>query len=396
MGDLMRLGGAGAIGPDALDLELERLAASIGSSMGAEFGAFSFNCLSTDFGRVFGLFSDVLLRPRFDSDKISLWKGQTIEGIRRRIEDPSTVASIAFAQLLYGPTPYGRVTNEPDVARVSRAQLFQLHQEFIRPNEAILVITGRIEREDLEKAVDAQLSKWAPREEALPPAPAVAYTPEPGIYFVELPFSQATVRIGHLGVPRLTPDYPEIDVFNEVFGASGFGARLMKRVRTELGLSYGTYGGISPGVSQGINHISLQTKAPSVGLAIKESISVLTGLQREPPTVEELVEKKAGIRNSFVFNFDTSDDIAGRLARLRLLRYPENYDETYLPKVDAVTPDGVQQVAQSRWDPSKFVVVVVGNETAYANLEQAVSMLPEPLNKMSIRKLRFETALVVQ
>jgi len=396
MGELMRLGGAGNAAPDALDLELERLAASIGSTVGAELGALSLSCLASDFERVFGLFADVALRPRFDADRLSLWKGQTLEGIRRRIEDPNSVTAISFTQLLYGPTMYGRVTDEKDVSAVSRNQLIELHQQFIRPDGAVLVLTGQISREEVARLVEEKFSDWKPREAPLPPAPPVDYSPTPGIYFVTLPFSQASVQIGQLGVPRLTSDYPDIEVFNEVFGASGFGSRLMKRVRTELGLSYGTYGGISPAVVRGVNYIFLQTKAASVGQAIGEAVNVLTGMQQAPPSADELAEKKAAIKNSFVFNFDTLDDIGSRTARLKLLQYPADYNETYLTKIEEVMPDGVQRVAQSRWDPSQFVVVVVGNEAAYANLEQMLPQLPPPFNKMQINKLRFENALVMQ
>ncbi|NCV14419.1 MAG: insulinase family protein, partial [Betaproteobacteria bacterium] len=164
---------------------------------------------------------------------------------------------------MYGDSPYGRVSLERDVSSLSRDILGSLHRKFVRPDGAILVVTGRIEQEKVEELVRAHFSSWEPRGELLPPAPPAPEDPAPGIYFVTLPFAQATVKMGQLGVPRLTPDYPAIEMFNEVFGSSGFGARLMQRVRTELGLSYGVYGGIAPAVVKGTNYIFLQTKSGS-------------------------------------------------------------------------------------------------------------------------------------
>jgi len=395
LGDGMRSGGAGELSADALDRELERLAASIASSFSSEFGGVGFSCLSSDVDRVFELFSDVVLRPRFDADRLMLWKGQALEGIRRRVEDPGTVATIAFTQLMYGDTPYGRVSRSHDITRISRADLVQLHSDFVRPDGAILVITGDVSQERAAQLAERYFGAWEPRGSRMPAAPAVNFEPKPGLYFITLPFAQASVKFGQLGVPRFTPDYVEIDVFNEVFGSGGFGSRLMKRVRTELGLSYGVSGGVAPGVVRGTNHVFLQTKAASVGPAIEESIKVLKDLQGREPGVDELNEKKAAIENSYIFNFSSVEEIAGRIARQELLEYPADYDKTYLPRVLGVRAAGVRGVAESRWDTSKFVVVVVGNETALAELERARQIKDSPIHDLELTKLGFNEAIVV-
>ena len=395
MGDQMRQGGAGGRSADVLDQELEELAATVSSSFSTEFGGVSFSSLASDVDKVFPIFADVALRPRFEGERLALLKGQSLESIRRRKEDPSTVASIAFTQLLYGDSPYGRVSVDRDIQAISRDLLVSLHHKFVKPDGGLLVVTGRIERPEVERLVQENFGGWNARGELLPAAPAVKREPQPGIYFIELPFSQASVQMGHLGVPRLTPDYPAIDMFNEVFGTSGFGSRLMQRVRTELGLTYGVYGGISPAVVQGVNYVFLQTKADSVAAAIQESIGVLATMQAAPPTEEEMEEKRTAIQNSFVLNFDSIDEIAVRNARLKLLEYPVDYDQTYLSKVAGVTPDLVQEVARTRWDPKKFVIVVVGNGTAYQRLESTLADKNSPLSPTPLHKLRFESAIVV-
>ncbi len=401
MGDTMRTGGAGALSADALDRQLEKLAAGVASSFSSEFGSVSFSCLKADLDRVFQIFSDVALRPRFESDRLALWKGQSLEAIRRRAEDPGTVASIAFTQLVYGNSPYGRVSRSRDIASIARSHVAALHRDLMRPDGAILVVTGSVERDSVRELAERHFGAWQARGGLLPPAPAVNYEPQPGIYFVTLPFAQASVKLGHLGVQRLTPDYPAIDLFNEVFGSGGFGSRLMKRVRTELGLSYGIYGGIAAGVVKGTNYIFLQTKADSTGLAIEESIAALERIQREEPGSDELSEKRQAIENSYVFNFASVGEIAGRLARQELLGYPSDYDATYLSKIAAVTPADVSKVAAERWQPDKLVVVVVGNEAAYAALERERSKPNSKLGDnglagLSLKKLEFKEVLEAQ
>jgi zinc protease len=390
MGDGMRSGGAGELSADELDKELEKLAAGVSSSFSAEYGGVSFSCLASDVDRVFPIFSDVVLRPRFEEDRLALWKGQSLEGIRRRVEDPSTVAGLAFLQLVYGDSAYGRVSRSRDISSISRTDLIDLHRHLVRPDGAYLVVTGQISQAKVAELAQQYLGEWVSRGESLPPAPPVPQEPAPGIYFITLPFAQASVKFGQLGVPRFTPDYPAIDVFNELFGSGGFGSRLMKRVRTELGLSYGVYGGISPGRVRGTNYVFVQTKAASTGSAIDESIAVLEDLQHHVPADEELAEKKSAITNSYVFNFNSKDEVASRVASQELLEYPADYDKTYLAKISSVKPADVTTVAAARWDPTKLVVVVVGNEQALAALEQERSRPGSRLAAFDLRKLSFD------
>lgn len=398
MGEQMRSGGIAALSADDLDKELEKLAAGIITSFGAEFGSAAFSCLASDFDTVFKIFSEVLLSPRFESDKLALWKGQALEGIRRRKEDAATVAGTAFNQILYKGTPYGQVTLSSDVAKITRTELQRLHKELVKPDGAVLVITGRVSKGEIADTVERFLGGWKSRGTPLPPPPAVDNEPKPAIYFVELPFSQATIYAGQLGVPRLTPDAPAIEVFNEVFGSSGFGSRLMQRVRTDRGLTYSIFGGIAPGTVKGSNYIVAQTKAESVGEALTESVQVLKELQQVAVPESDLVERKVGIKNSFVFNFESADNVAGRLAKLRLLGYPEDYDATYLPRIEAVSPKDVMEVANNRWNPEKFAVVIVGNETAYQRVlalkaSQSETSAAKILRGFEVVKLGFDQAL---
>jgi zinc protease len=167
----------------------------------------------------------------------------------------------------------------------------------------------------------------------------------------------------------------------------------MKRVRTELGLSYGVYGGVSPGRVRGTNYVFVQTKAASSGAAIDESIAVLEELQTKAPSGEELQEKKSAITNSFIFNFNSKDEVASRLASHELMDYPVDYDKTYLAKINSVQPADIAAVAASRWDPTRLVIVVVGNETALEALKQEQAKPESRLRKFDLVKLSFDEAV---
>jgi len=390
---LMRAGGAGNRTADALDRDLEKLSASIGATSGAESTAFSFACLSGDLDPVLGILSEVVLRPRFEEARLDLWKGQSLEAVRRRTDEPNTVAGLAFGELLYGWGPYGRYPLESDVRRISRSLLLELHRETIVPDGAIFAVTGAVSRQRIEELVGRYFGGWTAAGRAPRAAPPIEGEPRPGIYHVELPVVQSTIYLGQQGVPRLTEDYIAIDGFNEIFGASGFGSMLMQRIRTELGLAYSIYGAIMPGPVRGKNIIAVQTKAESSGMALVETLRVLHQVRTTEVSPEKLAEAKRSIANSFIFRFDDLEELLSRRALQTYLKYPADYDTAYLPRVAALTPAEVRQVGMRRWDPSRLVIVVVGDKKAYAAVEAAIAGGAPELAGYTLESLTFSGRL---
>jgi zinc protease len=386
MGDQMREGGSGSLSPDALDEFLEDRAASLSSAVGDEYGEFGVNSLAEDFPEVFRVFAGMLLQPRFDESRLSLWKTQSLEGIRRRSDDPSTIAGLTLRRLLYGESPYGKILNADNIEDIQRIDLLRLHREYVRPEQALLVVHGAISRTEIENLINIHLSAWENRHTTALAAPEINHTPQPGIYFVARPLQQATITIGQLGAQRLSDDYLDIAVFNEIFGSGGFGSLLMDRVREELGLAYSVYGAILPAVKQGMNLIGLQTKTDSAAQAIEESLAILQRTQTQVVPEHSLQEAKDGIIQSQVFDFDSGFKILKRQAYLRLLHYPKDYDQSYLPGIRNVNAEDILRTSKRRWDINKLVIVVVGDPLAREALLQK-TRLPQKESLLSGMKL---------
>ncbi|NMC63484.1 MAG: insulinase family protein, partial [SAR324 cluster bacterium] len=208
----------------------------------------------------------------------------------------------------------------------------------------------------------------------------------------ELPFQQATVFMGEIGQPRFTPDWFDILVFNEVFGEGGrFGSRLFQSVRSEKGLAYTIQGSVDPSIGRGINSIVFQTKSESSAEAIIAAIEVLKKMQSEDVSLQELNEAKQYLLNSFVFKFDTSNDIVQRKAGQELLGFPTDYDRTFLSRIKDVNIEALTRVARERWHPDLFTIVVVGDKRAYESIS---SLLKGPLSGYNIKRVSFEEALL--
>ena len=76
-----------------------------------------------------------------------------------------------------------------------------------------------------------------------------------------------------------------------------------------------------------------------------------------------------------------------------MLHYPADYDQRYIERLRAVTAENVKTVARNRWDITKLVVVVVGNETAYNSVTQALASGDGALSKLPVKRARFRQKL---
>ena len=361
VGAQLRDGSIKGVSPAEFDRKLDNLAVSIETSYGAENGGLSFGCLSEDFDTVLDISAKILREPAFDTQRFELWRRLSVDGIRRRRDDPSLMAFMMFAKALFGDnSPFARFPTEAGINSLKRTDLIQYAERFIRPNGSILAASGSVPKEQFAKLVEKYFGDWKPRTDTLPSLPAIEHKPEPAVYVLEREFVQSSVIIGHLGPPRFTPDVYEMNIYNRVLGATGFGSRLFDQIRTQLGLAYDVSGGIYPGVVAGSFQISLASRNEAALEAVRQSLSITRETLDANPQEIEFEEAKSAVEQSFAFRFDSPGEIVQRAATQELLHFPENFDRTYLERISKVTPAMVREVGRRWVRPQDAVIVVVG------------------------------------
>lgn len=382
-GSQMRAGGIVGVEPEVLDQELDALAASVESDIDQEFGKVGFFSLKEDFPRVFEIFSKVIRTPSFAPRKLELWKSLAREGIHARKDASSSMASMAFVQLLFGKDgPYSSFVSEESLKKITPVTLRKFHGQYINPNNAFLAVTGAISSDELKAALEKNFADWKKPEYKIPEMPKVDYKIKPGIYVLEKDFDQAIVLMGHRGPPRHTSDQYAIKIFNQAFGDSGFSSVLTKKIRTDMGLAYFVYGGIAPAAVEGIFQVQLATRVDQAIRSTQAAIALINEARVKAP--DEFESAKSSTAKSFVFKFDDQDFIPERKVLLKLYGYKENYDAEYLSKIEEVKKDQLVEVAKKRINPDELCVVIVGRVSAEA-------VRKEFAGKYNVYELDFDT-----
>lgn len=390
VGEVMRTGGTTEHTGDELNQLLEQRAASVETGIGTTSGSASFSALSEDLETVFDLFAEVIKKPVFAQDKLELAKKQQAGQIARRNDDPSAIAGREFQKLIYGESsPYARTVEYETLNNISREDLVAFYEKYYHPENMILGIIGDFDSAKMRSLIQGKFGEWKPTSK--PPEPTIppaSQAKQGGIFVVNQPqLTQSYVQLGHIGGMLKNPDYPALDVLNQVL--NGFGGRLFNEVRSRQGLAYSVYGYWNPSYDYpGVFVAGGQTRSDATVPLIKAIRSEIEKLRTTPITPQELTSAKDQVLNSFVFNFQDPAQTLSRLMRYEYYGYPSDFIFRYQQAVKDTTIEDVQRVAQKYLQPDQIVTLVVGNTSAIqpplTNLSQNVTSLdvtiPEPKN----------------
>lgn len=373
---VMRTGGSTTRPGEEIDRLLENVGASVETSIGTASGSASLFALKENLPLVLEILAEILRRPALPDDKLELAKVQARSAIARRNDSVMRIAGREFQRLLYGPeSPYGRIPEYATIEAVSRDDLVDFHERYFHPNYSILGLWGDFELAEVRDLVNRHFGSW-PKTDLPPPSPPpVATEPKGSVNLVvKDDVNQTHIRIGHLDGTRKDPDYFALELMSEVLGG-GFSSRLFRRVRTELGLAYSVSAAWNAGWTRpGTFAISSATKSESTVAAIQEILREVRRISEKPVGDEELKLARESILSSFVFNFDTTDELVERLMVYEYQGYPKDFLETYRENIEKVTVPDILRAARRNVQPVELVILAVGREEDF---DQPLSVLGE-------------------
>ncbi|AFZ48076.1 peptidase M16 domain protein [Cyanobacterium stanieri PCC 7202] len=362
-GNLMRTGGTQNYPRREIDHILEQKAASIETSIGTNSGNATFNTLSYDLEEVFNLFGDILRNPVFEQNFIDFEKNNLRGAIARRNDNPGNIVQREFSKLVYGnDSPYARTIEHNTLENITREDITNFYGQHIRPENVILGIVGDFEPEQMKSLItqtfgDWQVSTPRPNQEITTPTQVTTS----GLYLVDQPqLTQSNILLGHIGGRLDDPNYPTLTVINGVL--NGFGGRLHNEVRSRQGLAYSVYGVWRANYDHpGLFLAGGQTNTESSGQFIQAIKGEIQKLRTEIISQDDLDYAKNSILNSFVFQFQTPNQILSRLMIYEYYDYPQDFIFNYQQAVTNTTAQQVFSAAQEYLKPDQFVTLVVGN-----------------------------------
>jgi zinc protease len=365
---------------------IDSIGGAIGTGATSDLTSIYAAVMKDSLGVALDLVSDLARNPAFAPEEIERQRQQIVSGLRVSYDDPDYLAGVVFDRLVYGSHPYGKPdSGTPEsIAAVTREDLLAYHKQWFAPNNAILAIVGDVSPEEAFAGAERAFGGWTRVE--LPPARA-AEPPPPArrVVIIDRPGAvQTEIRVGNLGLARRDKDYMALDIATKILGGEG-GNRLHRVLRSERGLTYGASADLHALKDTGNIVAETDTRSDKTGEALRVIVDEISKLQRQRVQQRELSDAQEYLTGSFPLTIETPGAIALQVLNAVFYGLDLNELQTYRERVNTVTVDDIQRVAQQYLRPDRLSIVLVGDASVVTKQLAAVGF-PE-IERISITDL---------
>ena len=299
--------------------------------------------------------ADRMVNLRLTEEDVKTERDVILEERRSRVDnDPGSILQEQMMSALYANHPYGVpiIGWEHEIAALDREDAFAFYERFYAPENAILIIAGDVEPDEVKALAERTFGKLTPHGKV-----STRDRPKEPAHYAPVKVTLEDPRAGRTTVQRyyLSPSYSTakpgeaeaIDLFMRI-AASGPTSRIYKRLVIEQKKAANAGGWYSDtGVDAGrLGFYAIAAEKVSAGELEQAIDGVLAELTESGVTQDELDRA----RNAFIADFVYTTDSQSRMARhygWRVATGQSVEDVEALPeRLKRVTVEDVREVAR--------------------------------------------------
>ncbi|MEL7244978.1 MAG: pitrilysin family protein, partial [Cyanobacteria bacterium J06573_2] len=319
--------------------------------------------LSNDLSVLVKTLGNVIKNPTFPRKQLQLTRQQALTALQQDLDDPEEVAQRTFLQAVFPKThPSYSFSDKQSLQRITREDVVNFHEKHYRPDTTVLALVGDFQPAQVKEMLEKEFGDWkgtgdTPKIEYPPvnlPDKIIRYNPVvPGK-------AQAITFMGNKAINRQDPRYYAAKILNHILGGDTLSSRLGSQIRDRLGLTYGIYSNFLAGKNSGTFLIEMQTSPEDTTKAIASTRQLLEEMHRKGVTAAEVETAKHNLTGNYNVSLASPDELIYRIIKNHVLGLETDEIRSYTDKIQAVTPDQVNQAARELLHPDKIVVVTAG------------------------------------
>jgi predicted Zn-dependent peptidase len=341
----------------------------IGANLSFSSTGFSASSLKKHLPTLLDLTTDALLHPKFTQEELDKIKKQMKANLAQSKDDPDAIASRTRNLVLYGKDhPYGELMTEQTVDNITLQDVQNYYNTYFKPNIGYLAVVGDVTPKEMKKLLKKSFKNWQKGDVQeikfdLPKQPE-----QTQVVIVDRPSAvqSSLVLTNPADLKPGAEDAVAASLMNNILGG-GMDSRLFQNLRETHGYTYGAYSSINNDEILGRFNASANVRNAVTDSAVTEFMNELSKIRNERVSEEELRDAKAYLMGSFGRGLENPATVAVYAINTARYGLPADYYANYLKKVEAVTAEDVQRVAQKYINPDKMYIVAVGNASEVAD-----------------------------
>jgi len=363
--------GTTSIEKDVFNEEIDYLGANVSIGFRSSFAS----SLTKHNDRILELMADAIINPLLTVEEFDKTKDQLIESLKADEKSIDAIGSRVGNALSYGKNHvYGEFITEETLNKISYEDVIDFHKKYTYPNSAYIVVIGDVNYKEVKKSITEKFSVWKKAKKVENDVPVL--TPNVGlteVNFIDLPSAtQSSIGVtNNVELKMNDEDYFTALITNNILGGGGEGY-LFKNLREDKGYTYGAYSSLGSS-RYGVARFSAGAKVRNMvtDSAVTEIVNEIVRIRTELVDAELLKNAKAKYVGNFIMRLERPQTIANYALNIKLNDLPEDFYETYLEKINAVTAEDVKRVANKYFKIANTRIIVVGKGSdVVENLEK--------------------------
>jgi len=369
----------GAGGRSAIEIQeaFGRLGTTLNTEAGSDAVLLSLSVLPRHAHEACARVADLVMRPTLAVEDFERVRTLRLNRLRQLRDSPSSLADQAFVQAIFGAYPYG---HQPwgltqAIERMRIEDVAHMHEAAYQPSSCTMIVVGSLEPGDVARIAESAFGTWKTGSDpipsrkmgsdTIPSASRVILVDRPGA-------AQTELRIGHVAVPRRTPDYHALVLLNTILGGQ-FVSRINLNLREQKGYTYGAHTAFDFRRLAGAFVLQTSVQTDATADAVRKSVNEIAAIRGErPPTTQEIDFGRATLTRGYARHFETTGQVGRALAQLAMYDLPDDTFDRFVPGVRAVHADELTTAAERHLHPGELVVVAVGDRV---KLESGLALL---------------------
>jgi predicted Zn-dependent peptidase len=289
--------------------------------------------------------TDMVFAPTFAD--VDSEREVVLEEIAMYEDTPQELVHDLFSQAVFGNHALGRpvIGNADVISSVTPRSLAAYHRAMYVPGNIVISAAGQIRHERLLRLLErAQRQKTEARARSTRVRPLMVKAPPPGYRFVRKDTEQYHVCVGAPGISRSDRRRFAASILDAILGGSA-SSRLFQEIREKRGMAYSVYSFASQYTDTGLIGVYVGTREENLNACLEITADQLARVAAGEIADAELARAKENLKGRLLLSLESTSNRMSRLGKSLITGTELLSLDELVERVDAVTTDGVAEVA---------------------------------------------------